>query len=1632
MQGKRKRVRKRSNRSYSSHSSSKTMTLNKKKILIIAIMLISIISIIEIIINRNNSTMILTPEILRSKKYDIAKSEDVKVKDKEGKDITSVEFDAYFMKDLNGDGKLTENEHIRGACNEIGKTENLYMVLRVMNEGYVKDAKVTINSQNFKLKTSFLKDDMFTKDYISDNTKEFAFNELHVGAEKTWISSITQNVGWNDTSNLSKKNTIIFSGIYVDDDGNEYEFYKEVPIMVDWYGDVNCVIKTNPDAIYVDAMEQLVTEDLVTFDFDIEITENIGQLPLQESSILGTMPEINGYKPRTLEITGPNVTYTYDQETGKFTAKREAIINKNGVIKTNAYSDLSNGTRNVSYTFKVTYPKEAYELFGEEVKSIGFSIPIEAVNKAYNNPNEQFENPKISNTANGIVNILFKIKEIEKEDPSVSLSIGDYHSSTKLKNVISKVKPLNIYNNKAEKEIDDEYIVIWNVNTGTNGSIDKIVMHEPKDTVDSFQTNKNEYILMTDITTNKGIYFNGAINTLGIDGWIKVYDADTNTLIKEFNSSNWHLYSRSNPFKYESPVKHIKIETSRPNKGQEFYVYSIKELDDEYITKNFSKEEFDGFEYIKTNLYVEAPYTRTDESGKIEKEILYKILDDKASYIGLRSIANISVKDSYISTQETKTNEIITITTDTSTYNTEKWKNGTFLVQLPKEIMLAEINNITTTNENVKISAYDLYEENGNYYIKILTENKMPATYSIKIDCNLTPNPTVPRTTAIFNLYATNEEASDYYDKTQDVYDVDGDLNKEEEINYSTTSLTLETGSGLATIQNLSAYDKNDPNAITIAPRVAKTDKDQRSANIGISTTNNYTTGIKDINIIGVIPFAGNGYITTGKDMNSNYSTTITPDAIIPKDDNLKGHYKIYYSEQEKIPQELIEKSKNGTTKEYLENYASDWKQKDDVTDWTKIKSYVIVFDEEYELEANKKIEFEYKVNIPEGLNYNQISYAQHAVYYGLKTDQQALYYTYTAAGKIGLMISKQYDLEIIKYQKDKEKVIPGVTFALTQEGEETSSIRTTDETGKLTFNNLYAERYYTLKEIKTTDDYLLNGEEIRFYTLTKIIQDEQGNKKEEIYIVKDKDNLDEKLETSYNILKETNVSNADDKTKSDYKVQFKIENEPKAKLQITKTDKSTGEVLKNAKFKITGDGKDEIYTTDKNGKINISGLLLGKEYTLEEISLKDYYIPAGTNSKIKFTIINDNGKFKLQNFKDNGTTKDLEKYTQNDGQDKIIVNDEIPTLNLDLQNEKIPSYSLKLTKYAKGEKTADGNDKTLAKAQYQIFGEGISEKGKIYQTDENGVLTIDNLYEYVQAKDNENYQKINGEYTLKEIYAPEGYSVNTTEFKFKTYRENGTLKLDILSEESIIRTITLEDSSTKQDLNITNAESSNSIIEIGVEDAQIFSMFKYTEDGKTSTKVPIKGTKFKITDLEGNYIKGTDGKIVGELDEKLGCYALTTDENGKFTANLPEGYYKAIEVYAGEKYDLPEYESDRTYYFAIGSSKAASYDWIKNAVLGKGWNYINSIVSIKDGGVIAVGSFSDYAEDMTAGIDVNNDGNMDKISQGNDDGLIICYDEYGKYKWSKYFGGEDDDSLNKIIQTKDGGYMAVRIYIKQ
>ena len=96
--------------------------LTKKSIILRTIIVLIAVSIVIGIYVLNKTQKIdkstMSSELQRTQAYDDVKDGD-----------NAVKFDAFFLKDKNGDGVA---ESIRGTCNEIGSQASLYMELSVL------------------------------------------------------------------------------------------------------------------------------------------------------------------------------------------------------------------------------------------------------------------------------------------------------------------------------------------------------------------------------------------------------------------------------------------------------------------------------------------------------------------------------------------------------------------------------------------------------------------------------------------------------------------------------------------------------------------------------------------------------------------------------------------------------------------------------------------------------------------------------------------------------------------------------------------------------------------------------------------------------------------------------------------------------------------------------------------------------------------------------------------------------------------------------------------------------------------------------------------------------------------------------------------------------------------------------------------------------------------------------------------------------------------------------------------------------------------------------------------------------------------------------------------------------------
>ena len=550
--------------------------MKNKRILLGAVALVAaiVLLITGICINLNRKTgsvSISTPELARAMTYEQFAEGDEAVESTD-----NVKFSAFFLRDLDGDGYA---EKIKGSCRPIGAEDTLYMEINVQTEGYLKNAKIEIAGKNFYLQTSLLKDEQIKDNYIGNNIKEIEFNQINSGTQKL-LTGIIKYAESNNIKNYSREdNKIILTGTYVGSNGEETEVRKEIELTVDWYGRTETTITNTTQLKYNLDSRIDVEEGTIKLGFEVTTKEVKQELLLSKNQVKGIIPEIEGYQPlevRMINTETENLEFTYDEITRTFIIERRATVREDGVVTTAV-------ERSNIYEIEVKYPIEAYRSVGEDTVSI--KIPIETYYEGYNNPNTEFNNPYRSNIARKTItsdftNIVLNIENegnIEGETggnteyirpvylPMFKVTVGRTIYKPSTRNIISKEKALKIYNEVSEKETNDTYTVRWYAYTGTNGKTTGLVMKETKEgqaqVVDQFIKTDSTEVSMEEITSNIGIYFTGAGNLLKEDGWIKVYDEETGNLLVTFTKDNWNKYTPTNPYKYEMPVKHIRITT---------------------------------------------------------------------------------------------------------------------------------------------------------------------------------------------------------------------------------------------------------------------------------------------------------------------------------------------------------------------------------------------------------------------------------------------------------------------------------------------------------------------------------------------------------------------------------------------------------------------------------------------------------------------------------------------------------------------------------------------------------------------------------------------------------------------------------------------------------------------------------------------------------------------------------------------------------------------------------------------------------------------------------------------------------------------------------------------------------------
>ena len=259
--------------------------------------------------------------------------------------------------------------------------------------------------------------------------------------------------------------------------------------------------------------------------------------------------------------------------------------------------------------------------------------------------------------------------------------------------------------------------------------------------------------------------------------------------------------------------------------------------------------------------------------------------------------------------------------------------------------------------------------------------------------------------------------------------------------------------------------------------------------------------------------------------------------------------------------------------------------------------------------------------------------------------------------------------------------------FVYYKKGEYVGKI-VTDEKGYAISEELPLGKYYVV-EVETDKEYILDPKEYHIE-------------------LNEKDN---KTPVVYNSLELTNILK-------------------KGELEFTKTDLVNGEVIPNTIIEIYTIDDNLIFTgkTDKDGKVKVTDLKVGKYYIIEKEAATGYLI---TDEQVFFEI-KENGDIVKAEMKDKPITGTL-----------VFSKLDVST------SEPLPNTLIEIYKSDNDELVYSG------------------------RTDENGEITIDGL----------RY----GKYYILEKEAPEGYTLNTEKMYFEILENEEIVKCTMVDEKIIV-----------------------------------------------------------------------------------------------------------------------------------------------------------------------------------------------------------------------------------------------------
>lgn len=834
----------------------------------------------------------------------------------------NVEFDVYY-----DGGKHTVSADVNA------EDTKLNIALNVKKAGYLKDAVVDFSDTNFKIAKTEESDNIQA---VDAENKKISFNQINNGENVTE----TINIALDKKDEISedmfdRDNTIKFTGTYVNAKGEEVAVKKDIVVHTSWTASTAKAKLGYKITKYIpysaNNVSKLITQGKIT-----SYVEN-SVLPIKNTNIEVNAPKINNKYPETVTVVanstnatngdanGDNFSkdnWSYDSTTGKITI----------TVNNNAVNGKIQWAKNTTDEFIVTYiySSDVYEAVKDSVTRVTYDASSSMNLYVQSGVN------KVSAHVDGYEDQTKKIGDIVEFTSNATQSISKGY----------------IYNNKNaadENKKETEYVAQYTAHVSYADVIDAIVL---KQDVDQFATANGSEQSTTVGGVNYAYNKTLAISkqefdkVFGENGEITILNEAGTTLAtinKDTEVKDNKIVVNLVPFNTNS----ITIKTSKPQ-AEGNVIFEITKA----LAKNieYSTSQLKSFTQIKTQVTGTAKNSDIDiVSTESTKNVDLTEPTQKAS---------ITTSNNRLSTIVKNENVEIKVTLENDSADDTMYTNPKIKITFSENIETINVKDCKVYfDDELEIDEDSImFYENGDG-TKTL-ELKLKGTQTkynnvaakgatVVLTTDITLNTLTPTTNTQITAEITNGDST---------------------VTNVATDVKYIAPSGVVTTNSMTGYNGDEKIEVINGESqkaLIPTKAEQKEVTYTMNVINNYENTLDHVVVLGRTPFKDNKDVSTSLSLGSNITMPLASGITVTGVDASK--VTIYYSE-------------NGEATTDLSNSQNGWTTS--VTDYTKIKSYMIVLNEDYAMNGGDTITFSYKATLPANLDYDQEVYENYGVFF--------------------------------------------------------------------------------------------------------------------------------------------------------------------------------------------------------------------------------------------------------------------------------------------------------------------------------------------------------------------------------------------------------------------------------------------------------------------------------------------------------------------------------------------------------------------------------------------------------------------------------------------------------------------------